>query len=100
MRPDVILGCVETPEKHVTEPPALVAEVLSPGTADKDYNEKSRLYEEHAGDYYLIVDPDENTLISYMPNEHGRFVIVEPVNLLVASICGDCHITLDTTSMF
>ena len=58
MRPDVIVVCVETSEKHVTDLPALVAEVLSLGTADKDYNEKFRLYEEHAGDYYLIVDPD------------------------------------------
>ena len=100
VRPDVLVVCGGIPERHVTEAPAVVVEVISPSTADKDRNDKLRLYEENGIEYYLIVDPHDNVLTAHGRNEQSSFVRVEPVDTLEFTICKNCHITLKTASFF
>ena len=100
VRPDVVVLCGEIPERHVTKPPTLVVEILSAGTADRDRNNKLRLYEESGVDHYLIVDPNNNTLDSYSRNEQGRFSLLESSDSLDFVISEDCHIAMDVASIF
>jgi len=100
VRPDVVVLCGDAPERHVTESPALVAEILSPSTADKDRNDKLRLYEDNGVDYYLIVDPNQKALTSYLRNEQGKFCLIEPADALVLTSCVDGEIAVDVASIF
>lgn len=45
--------------------PSLIIEILSPGTAIKDRNEKFKLYEKYGVTEYWIVDPAHQTLEVY-----------------------------------
>lgn len=42
LRRDLLIVCGKEPERHVEQTPALVAEILSPGTRSRDLNEKKR----------------------------------------------------------
>ena len=45
------------PETHIPFAPALVVEVLSPRTADRDVGPKFAAYEEHGVEEYWVLDP-------------------------------------------
>jgi Uma2 family endonuclease len=45
------------PDSHIPFAPALVVEVLSPRTADRDVGPKFAAYEEHGVDEYWVLDP-------------------------------------------
>jgi Uma2 family endonuclease len=59
--------------KRVAGAPDLVVEVVSPGTADRDRNEKPQLYLDAGVREYWIVDPLERR-IDFLRNESGQFV--------------------------
>jgi len=48
----------DLPETHVPFAPALVVEVLSPRTADRDVGPKFAAYEEHGVEEYWVLDPE------------------------------------------
>jgi Uma2 family endonuclease len=100
LRPDVLVVCGDVPEGHVTESPTLVAEILSASTADRDRNDKLRLYEDNGVSHYLIVDPNDNTLVSCSRNAQGKFSQLESADFLDFMIFEDCHIALDVASIF
>jgi Uma2 family endonuclease len=58
LQPDMLIVCGKIVKKYLDFPPALVAEVLSPGTAAKDRFTKFPIYQSKGIPYYLIVDPD------------------------------------------
>jgi Uma2 family endonuclease len=58
--------------------PDLLVEVLSPGTARRDRDEKLALYAESGVREYWIVDPRE-LQVEFLINEGGRFVVALPV---------------------
>jgi len=62
VRPDIAVVCKGLPETFIDYPPALIVEVLSPSTQDKDRTAKKRLYEEQGVQIYLIADPQTNTI--------------------------------------
>lgn len=47
----------ELPDTHIPFAPALVVEVLSPRTADRDVGPKFAAYEEHGVEEYWVLDP-------------------------------------------
>jgi Uma2 family endonuclease len=47
----------DLPDSHIPFAPALVVEVLSPRTADRDVGPKFAAYEEHGVDEYWVLDP-------------------------------------------
>ncbi|MEM6474521.1 MAG: Uma2 family endonuclease, partial [Planctomycetota bacterium] len=67
VRPDVLIVCGDPPERHVESPPAMVAEVFSEATRDRDQTFKRDLYRDEGVTHYLMLDPDTNVLT------HGRF---------------------------
>ncbi len=62
VRPDLMIICEEIPERHLISVPSLVAEVLSDSTRSKDLTSKKQLYQENGVLYYLIADPQNQSL--------------------------------------
>lgn len=58
VRPDVSVVCGGPPERHIEQAPALIVEVISEGTCDRDEIWKKELYEREGVDWYLLVDSD------------------------------------------
>ena len=56
VRPDVMIVCEPIQENHVTIPPSLILEILSPATVLKDRNTKFKLYQACGVRYYLMAD--------------------------------------------
>jgi Uma2 family endonuclease len=100
VRPDVLLLCGDVPEGHVTQTPALIVEILSPSTADRDRNAKLSLYQDQGVDYYLMVDPIAKTLEAYHRGDQGRFESFDLANGYEFTICENCQIRWDGSSIF
>jgi len=66
VEPDVLFVATEQAailtEKNVQGPPALVIEVLSPGTRKRDAQAKRRLFERSGVREYWLVDPELDTV--------------------------------------
>lgn len=62
VRPDISVLCDGLPEPFIDYPPALITEVLSPSTADKDRTAKRQLYEQQRVTLYLLIDPDSESV--------------------------------------
>ena len=60
------------PDSHIPFAPALVVEVLSPRTADRDVGPKFAAYEEHGVDEYWVLDPQ--TLDHRCYRREGEFL--------------------------
>lgn len=79
IRPDVVVVCGEVPERHIESPPALIVEVLSDATRQRDTIHKPRLCREHDVEY-VLVDPATKT-----------------VNRDEVVICDDCSVRFDAS---
>ncbi len=75
VQPDVLVVCDEKKitEKNIQGVPDLVVEVLSPNTAIKDKREKRLLYEKAGIREYIIIDPTEQYVERYLPDEKGSY---------------------------
>jgi Uma2 family endonuclease len=62
----------ELPATHIPFAPALVVEVLSPRTADRDVGPKFAAYEEHGVEEYWVLDPE--TLDHRFYRREGEFL--------------------------
>ncbi len=78
--PDVLyikpdnLAITQQDEKRIVGAPNLVVEVLSPGTAKYDRQEKYQAYEQHGVGEYWIVDPVHETIEVWTLGEDRQFV--------------------------
>lgn len=75
VRPDIVV-CDGVPREHLTQPPRIVVEVLSPSTAEKDRTVKFELCQQQSVPYYLIVDPDQRTIQVFRLDAAGRYAVV------------------------
>ena len=62
VRPDLSIVCGAPPEGHIESAPALVVEILSASTRERDLAVKRRLFEQQSVQWYLIIDPDDKIL--------------------------------------
>ena len=74
VRPDVLVLCGGVPERHVTQSPALIVEILSPSTADRDRNEKLGLY--HFGMWVDDLDAAEKRVV----DAGGKYLAGRPTS--------------------
>ncbi len=65
VRPDVMIVCDTPQSDFVRTPPVLIFEILSPGTKLKDRNLKFTLYKTNGVRYYLMADPERNTIEAF-----------------------------------
>jgi Uma2 family endonuclease len=61
-QPDLLIACQPIIKKFLDFPPDLVVEILSDSTRMKDRNVKFPKYEAECIPYYLMVDPDSNSV--------------------------------------
>ncbi|MEM9365384.1 MAG: Uma2 family endonuclease [Planctomycetota bacterium] len=99
VRPDLMVVCGDAPEKHQMEPPALVAEVLSPSTRANDLNFKRSLYEAEGVPHYLIIDPVAAS-VSHLRLNGGVYQELESQGSVSIHICRDCDLSVDLTRLF
>lgn len=92
LRPDLSVVCGDIPETQIVEPPALIAEVLSPSTQARDLGDKKELYFAAGLRNYLAVNPD--SLEVQFSGHSGELRPVESANLDI-TLCDDCEVSLD-----
>ena len=61
VRPDIVVVCDAGTLEYLKSPPALVVEILSPSTAEKDRTFKFDIYQAQRVKYYMIADPDSDS---------------------------------------
>lgn len=100
LRPDALVVCGDPPEKHVETAPAIVAEILSPTTADRDRTYKKSIYEQSGADVYIIIDPENESIEAYRLTKDGYQSDSGRSSELAINVCDDCVIKLDTGLFF
>ena len=95
VRPDASVICGEPPEGHIESTPAIVVEVLSAATRERDLNHKRVLYENHGVPWYLIADPDNASISILRLNAQQEYVSVAVDERVELAICGDCRFVVD-----
>lgn len=63
-------------EKNVAGAPALVVEILSPSTRNRDQHLKQRLFEKSSVREYWMIDPERNTVTVDRLDENAKFARV------------------------
>ncbi|MCY2975082.1 MAG: Uma2 family endonuclease [Planctomycetota bacterium] len=100
VRPDIVVVCGGFPERHVESAPAIVVEVLSETTRSRDLTYKRELYRSQRVANYLIVDPDNESIVVDKVNSDGELQTIEVTDSLAISICDDCQIELRISDVF
>ena len=73
VQPDNLVLCYPPKNSYITKAPALIFEVLSPSTAQKDEHLKFEIYEREGVLYYVIVNPKDRMARVYRLQD-GRYV--------------------------
>lgn len=97
VQPDLLIVCDPIEKNYLDFPPKLVVEIHSPSTILKDKNSKFSLYEEYGIKYYLMVDPEEETVVVYSLNDAGKY---KETTELTFEISDGCTISLDASKLF
>lgn len=90
VRPDLIVVCGSAPPRHVEQAPALIVEILSAATRDRDLTVKRALYESQGVGWYLIVDPDENQTTLLRLSQAGGYEPVPTAGRCELQLCPEC----------
>lgn len=97
LRPDIAVECQPDDLPVITRPPALIVEVLSPATADKDRTAKRRKYAEQGVPYYLMADPQQRSLEVLRLGDGAYQPVAADQEI---SLHGRCRIRLDTAALW
>lgn len=95
IRPDLLIVCHHALAAYVSKTPAMVVEVLSDSTRQKDLLYKRQMYEELGVSFYLIVDPEGETTL--LRREGERFRLSQEWKLRIDE---GCEIELDLSQLF
>ena len=97
VRPDFLVVCGAPPERHVEEAPAIVVEVISSTSIERDTIHKRELYRDMGAGNYLLVDHEKRMIRLYRQSNQWQ---EESVNgKLTVSICDDCHLEVDLSNL-
>ena len=75
-------------------------EVLSPATRDRDLTSKKRLFQNESVSWYLIIDPDANTLQPLRLNSAREYGPAEAREVLDVYLCDDCNLSARIDRLF
>ena len=75
VQPDVMIVCDKSKIQRngIKGAPDVVFEILSPSTARRDLDDKSRLYERVGVKEYVIADPQNQVVYAHRRDAEGRF---------------------------
>jgi Uma2 family endonuclease len=96
VQPDVLIYCGLTHKPFLNFTPKLVVEILSPATALKDRHTKYRLYEKAGINWYLMVNPDTES-VQVFALENSGYVQKQEGHAFtyLLELDEDCKIELD-----
>ncbi len=77
IHPDLLVVCKPIEKPFLDFPPALVAEILSEPTRLKDRQTKFELYQDFGIPYYLMIDPEKQSIEVFRRNEEGKYEQVQ-----------------------
>jgi len=97
IRPDLMVVCGEQPQRHLERPPVLMAEVLSESTRGRDLTAKRTLCRENNVAHYLVIDPEQRTMLHV--TESGEIEINATESQLL-TLENDCQISIQSGSLF
>ena len=100
VRPDISVVCGGPPQRHIEQPPALVVEIISESSRDRDSEWKKELYEREGVQWYLIIDPDSDSLVCFHRNSTGGYSDFNADSILQISICETCKLNIEITGLF
>jgi Uma2 family endonuclease len=103
VRPDVTVVLGREPAGHLEATPALVAEVVSGTTRERDMVFKRALYEERGASWYLIADPDHRAIdiLSLGLTRRYEALMRDPGSAAVTiTLCNACRLTIDLAQLF
>ena len=93
VRPDIVIVCLAEIEEYISHPPALVVEILSPSTAEKDRTVKFDLYQSQGVKYFLIGDPD-NGSVEVFQLSGGCYVNLPAATSYQFALTDNCQIQM------
>ena len=73
VNPEFLVVCDKIEGHFLERPFPIVIEILSPSTRIKDKVTKYNLYEEFGIQYYVIVDPDDNSVNIFKLDDKGKY---------------------------
>lgn len=97
VRPDVMLVCEPIQGEHVTKPPVLALEILSPSSILKDRNTKFNLYQAYGVKYYLIANIERKELEIFMLT-NNRYMQADGLHQF--QLTTNCLLELDISNLF
>lgn len=103
LRPDLTLVCGPAPEGHVEQRPALIVEVLSAATRERDLVVKRAIYEQERVPWYLIADPEEQTVHALRLGPDGKYAgetFGRASGNVRLALCHECLLTVDPARLF
>lgn len=92
VNPDLLIVCEEIEGQFLDKSFPMAIEILSPSTRTKDKVAKYNLYEEFGVKYYVIVDPDDNTVQVFALGSEGKY---QQQKEYVFDIEDGCRFTVD-----
>ena len=100
VRPDLTIVCGTAPDRHVETTPALVVEILSESTRQRDQTFKKDLYQQNRVPWYLIVDPNEQVLQALRLDDTGQYQEVTHTDPLNVDVCETCQLAVKVDRLF
>jgi Uma2 family endonuclease len=80
VQPDICVVCdpSKLDEKGCIGAPDWIIEILSPGNSQTEMKNKFEVYQENGVKEYWIADPTSEVIFSYILNEEGKYVGLQP----------------------
>ena len=95
VQPDNMVICYQPSGAFLTKAPALIFEILSPSTAEKDRRTKYSIYEREGVSYYCIVDPENKAIEIYRLDDERYVKQLDAVDERFVFDLGKCRIDFE-----
>ncbi|MEM9326808.1 MAG: Uma2 family endonuclease [Bacteroidota bacterium] len=98
VHPDLLVVCPPIEKQFLDFAPELVVEILSPSTREKDKITKLELYQNFRIKYYLIIDPENNSIAYYRLDAEGKYEALSSIETF--DLKDNCTISPDLSSIW
>jgi Uma2 family endonuclease len=95
LQPDNLVICYRPEGTFLVKAPALILEVLSPTTAEKDRKTKFAIYEREGVGYYCLVDPEDRVAKVYRLRDGRYLKQLDATDESFRFDLGECALELD-----
>jgi len=99
VQPDILVLCKPFNGKRLFQVPICVFEILSPSTQKKDRTVKFELYQRQGVKYFILVDPETQTLEAFEMGAEEKFVPMSTSPTLDFDFEG-CKVQLDMAGIW